>query len=140
MLFMTEWPMNRLWAALLIVLIQPVAGFSQDTTVGVWTGIGLQTTSDGRIVQWTIKMRIDSKDKGAIDYPSLNCGGTLTYLRSIGDIREYREQLIRGAERCTNNGTVGFHPRLGKLIWYWSGEGTANPTGIDIAVLNRAAN
>ena len=112
---------------------------AQETLAGVWTGKGFQILSDGRTTSWTISMRIDTLGKAiSIDYPSLNCGGTLTYLRTVGDVSEYRETLNYGVDRCTNNGTVGFRQKLGKLIWYWSGEGTKNPTGIDVAVLSRS--
>jgi hypothetical protein len=104
---------------------------------GVWTGSGFQTMASGELSTWTINLTIDAQGNAtAIDYPTLNCGGTLTYLRTVGDVREYRETLTYG-DRCTNNGTVGIRQKLGKLIWYWSGEGTANPNNIDVAVLTR---
>ncbi len=116
-----------------------VTAHAQEGLTGVWTGKGFQVLSDGKTTSWTINMRIDARGNAtSIDYPSLNCGGTLTYLRAIGDVREYRETLTYGKERCTNNGTVGFRLKLNKLIWYWSGEGTTNPTGIDVSVLNRS--
>ena len=114
------------------------AAHSGEVPAGVWTGTGFQTMSSGKISTWTINLTIGAQGSAtAIDYPTLNCGGTLSYLRTVGDVREYRETLSYGAERCTNNGTVGVRQKLGKLIWYWSGEGTVNPTGIDVAVLAR---
>jgi hypothetical protein len=119
-------------------LLAAVSAQAQDALTGVWTGKGFQIFSDGRTSTWTISMRVDAGGNATtIDYPSLNCGGTLTYLRTVGDVREYRETLSYGQERCTDNGTIGFRQKLGKLIWYWSGEGTKNPTGIDVAVLSR---
>lgn len=122
-----------------LTLLAVINAQAQETLAGVWTGKGFQVLSDGRTTSWTISMRIDTQGNAiSIDYPSLNCGGTLTYLRTVGDVREYRETLNYGVDRCTNNGTVGFRQKLGKLIWYWSGEGTKNPTGIDVAVLSRS--
>jgi len=130
--------MKRMIASLAFLTLACTVSPAQDATVGTWTGVGFQKMANGSISQWTIRMRIESRDKATIEYPSLNCGGTLTYLRDIGPIREYREQLTYGAERCVDNGTVGFHPKMGKLVWYWAGEGTKNPTNVDIAVLVRA--
>jgi hypothetical protein len=123
----------------LLTLLSVTDGHAQQALAGAWTGTAFQLLADGRTTSWTINMRIDAQGNAtSIDYPTLNCGGSLTYLRAIGDIREYRETLSYGLQRCTNNGTVGFRQKLGKLIWYWSGEGTKNPTGIDVAVLSRA--
>jgi hypothetical protein len=111
---------------------------AQQALTVVWTGKAIQVLANGQITSWTVSMRIDTVGKAtSIDYPSLNCGGVLTYLRTVDEIAEYRETLKYGTERCTNNGTVGFLQKLGKLIWYWSGEGTNNPTGVDVAVLSR---
>jgi hypothetical protein len=129
----------RVALAGILTLLVVISAYAQEAPVGVWTGNGFQVLSDGKITSWTISMRIDALGNAiSIDYPSLNCGGTLTYLRTVGDIREYRETLNYGIERCTNSGTVGFRQKLGKLIWYWSGEGTKNPTGIDVAVLSHS--
>jgi hypothetical protein len=125
--------------AAVLTLMSVTDGHAQTALAGAWTGKAFQLLADGQTVSWTINMRIDALGNAtSIDYPTLNCGGSLAYLRAIGDIREYRETLSYGLERCTNNGTVGFRQKLGKLIWYWSGEGTKNPTGIDVAVLTRS--
>jgi hypothetical protein len=129
----------RVALAGVLTLLAVVDAHAQEALAGVWTGKGFQISADGRTTSWTISMRVDiGGNATSIDYPSLNCGGTLTYLRTVGDVREYRETLNYGIERCTNNGTVGFRQKLGKLIWYWSGEGTKNPMGVDVAVLTRS--
>jgi hypothetical protein len=128
-----------LLAACIVAVLQPAGPASaQEAVVGTWTGLGLQVFRDGRTTTWTIRMRINADGNGTIDYPSLSCGGTLTRLRSSGEITEYREQLNYGLEKCTNNGTVGILPRNNKLIWYWTGEATNNPDGADTAVLRRS--
>jgi hypothetical protein len=125
-----------LGAVLLLLSVTNVR--AQEALAGVWAGTAIQVFPNGKITTWTINMTIDARGNAtAIDYPSLNCGGTLSYLRTVGDIREFRETLTYGKEKCVDNGTVGFREKLGKLIWYWSGEGTVNPTGIDVAALSR---
>jgi hypothetical protein len=127
----------------IVIILAAVSMFAAtaqggDAPAGVWTGTGFQTLQSGEISTWTISLTTDAKGNAtAIDYPTLNCGGTLSYLRKVGDVREYRETLTYGIEKCTNSGTIGIRQKLGKLIWYWSGEGTANPTNIDVAVLTR---
>ena len=110
----------------LALLLLPVPGFAQQALLGVWTGTGVQSNRAGKTSTWTIQMTMASPDQGTIEYPSLNCGGTLTFIRAVGDFREYREQLTHGMERCATNGIVGIQPRLGQIIWYWTGEGTTN--------------
>jgi hypothetical protein len=118
--------MFRIVTAVAAVCMLAGAARGAEVSAGVWTGTGFQTMSTGKISTWTINLTIDAKGNATvIDYPTLNCGGTLSYLRTVGDVREYRETLSYGAERCTNNGTIGIRQKLGKLIWYWSGEGTA---------------
>jgi hypothetical protein len=129
--------MSRMIASLVVLVFASPASFAQDAVLGSWAGVGFQKMSDGKIEQWTIRMHIVSRDNATIDYPSLNCGGTLTYLRDVGDIREFRERLTYGADRCIDNGTVGLHAKLGKLIWYWSGEGTKDPETLATSVLER---
>ena len=74
----------------------------------------------------------------AIAYPSLNCGGNPTRLRSNGSLTEYRDTLTYGLDECVNLGTVGVLPRAGALIWYWTGENTTSPGDVATAVLHRA--
>lgn len=122
--------------AALSLMFAAAAGAADATSV--WTGTGAQVKANGQISQWTIALTLDARGNATqIEYPSLDCGGVLSLLRKAGEFREYRETITHGTERCTNNGTVGIRPKLGKLIWYWTGEGTLNPTGIDTAVLMR---
>jgi hypothetical protein len=132
--------MDRVMGAAFVAVLTLLAvthTHAQEALSGVWTGTGFSVSSEDRTTSYTIALRIDTLGNATTDYPSLNCGSTLTYLRTVGDIREYRETLNYGLERCINNGTIGIRQKLGKLIWYWSGEGTKYPTGIDVAVLSR---
>jgi hypothetical protein len=124
-------------AAVIAVSALPVA-LSAQTAI-TWTGLGLQADAGGASETWTIRLTLNADGSLAIDYPSLGCGGTLTRLRSNGDVTEYRETLTYGANKCVNNGTVGMLPRGAALIWYWTGENTAEPGDIATAVLRRTA-
>lgn len=106
---------------------------------GSWVGLGLQVNPDGKSDTWAIKMRIDANGSARIDYPSLQCGGTLIPVRTLADGAEYRERLTYGADKCVDGGTVGVHLRAGKLMWYWTGERTNFSEAAASAVLRRAS-
>ena len=135
----------RLRAAIALSLALTVAtlelgaprALAADSPVGTWTGVILEPGANGNVDVWDDVIRFDDPTHIAIDYDGLDCGGTLTYLRNLGDISEYRETLTYGLDRCVDNGTVGLFLKADKLVWYWSGEGTADPTGMDVGVLSR---
>jgi hypothetical protein len=123
-------------AALIAAWALPVA-LSAQTPAVTWTGLGLQAGAAGAVETWTIRLTLNADGTVAIAYPSLNCGGVLTRLRSNGDLTEYRETLTYGLNNCVNLGTVGVLPRAGALIWYWTGENTTSPGIVATAVLRR---
>jgi hypothetical protein len=124
-------------AAVIAALALPVA-LSAQTSALTWTGLGLQAGTGGAVETWTIRLTLNADGSASIAYPSLNCGGSLTRLRSDGDLTEYRETLTYGLDKCVNLGTVGVLPRAGTLIWYWTGENTTSPGDVATAVLRRA--
>ena len=89
---------------------------------GTWEGWGHQNNG----LEWTIKIKIDSNNKRyLIDYPSLNCGGTLTLISSTQDKVEFFEKITYG--RCYDEGITSLHKTSeNKADFYWSKEGTSN--------------
>ena len=108
---------------------------AQQTIVGSWSGSVLEMQADGQPQVYPIRMLIDANGTGTIEYPTLACGGRLTPLGTPGELREFRETLTYGIDKCVDNGTVGVLPRAGKLIWYWTGEETSQPDSVASAVL-----
>ncbi|HEY5347241.1 MAG TPA: hypothetical protein VIJ72_03540 [Rhizomicrobium sp.] len=102
-----------------IMLPAMVFAAEQDPIAGAWQGLALQPSGNGKSETWTITMKIDATGNGTIDYPSLNCGGTLTRLPSSGDVVEFHEKLTYGLQKCVDDGTDGVRLKEGKLIWYW---------------------
>jgi hypothetical protein len=105
---------------------------------GTWEGLGVQAPVAGQ-ESWPVRITLDARGDGAIAYPTLECGGPLTRLRSIGNTVVYREVIAYGAERCMAGGTVTVVADRGKLFWYWTGEATEEPEVAAAAVLTRAA-
>ena len=106
---------------------------------GTWEGTGLQEPSDGAEA-WPLRVVLNKDGDGAIAYPTLGCGGPLTRLRSIGNTVVYREVITYGADTCIAGGTITIvNGGQGKLFWYWTGEGTAEPEVSATAVLKRVA-
>ena len=104
---------------------------------GTWRGQVLQPDPDGRTEVYPVRMTINDSG-GTIDYPTLSCGGTLTRLRAIGDVVEYREKLTYGVDRCIDNGTVGVRIKGRLLLWHWTGEAGGYPDEGASAVLTEA--
>ncbi|MFO1184101.1 MAG: hypothetical protein U1E56_04875 [Bauldia sp.] len=124
-------------AAALIVAHSSWAVAAEDNLIGKWTGLVLETGTNGAVDVWDVTLTVADLDHATIAYEGLDCGGTLAFLRTVGNVREYRETLTYGREKCIDGGTVGFSLNRGKLLWYWSGEGTSEPTALDVGVLSR---
>ncbi|MGD9981752.1 MAG: hypothetical protein AB7H66_03020 [Hyphomonadaceae bacterium] len=129
--------MKRVFLALLALfaLSTPAAVAQQDSIVGQWAGIGLQIEP---AETWTIQLSIQSDGHGRIDYPSLQCGGELTREGRRGEVVFFRERITYG-DHCVTNGTVGVYSHAGRLMWFWTGEGSDYPAMAASAVLSRDA-
>lgn len=110
------------------------AARAQDTISGAWSGLGLQTEP---AETWTISLSLGADGGGRIDYPSLQCGGVLTFEGVRGPVSLYRERITYGD--CVDNGLVGVYPHAGRLMWFWSGEDTLYPGMAASAVLTQRA-
>jgi hypothetical protein len=83
--------------------------------LGEWRGLGAQ--DDGS--QWSIRLNI-SADGYFIDYPSLNCGGIWTLIKTTEQSFVFKETLNYGQERCTNHGQMVINKVAdNKARYYW---------------------
>ena len=104
---------------------------SIDSLAGTWSGLGHQSGGGLPSSDYPIVMYI-TRGGGSIEYPSLNCGGTLTELSQSGASAELQENITYG--NCVDGGTISVNLVNGKLAWTWT-----KPGGISvIAVLKRA--
>ena len=103
----------------IVVTFAASGAFAADPLVGIWEGRGTQYPP-GRDPSWSIVMTINASD-GAIQYPSLSCGGTLTQLSRDGNSAQFRETITYGKDRCIDGGTITVRLASGRLSWVWHG-------------------
>ena len=106
---------------LIVCLLAAVPAHAQPLT-GYWCGVGEQSNPDGTRSDWTARMHLTGPG-GTMDYPSLDCGGTLTFERRDGDVHLYRERITYGRDRCIDGGLVAVEPLNTSLRWQWTGSG-----------------
>lgn len=97
----------------------PPIGDGLEGKLGVWEGEGQQ---EG--MSWTIKITL-TEDEYLIEYPSLECGGTLTLLEEEDDRLLFRETITYGGATATEAGCCdkGFVELIDQdtnsLIYQW---------------------
>jgi hypothetical protein len=130
----------RALAAMLIGLVASSLILSvaeaQSIPTGTWEGQGFQKNRSGPVMSWSIRLRILQNGNGIIEYPSLNCGGTLTRLPTEA-IAQYREHIDHGS-MCADNGIIEIQVDRDKLLYHWASEGTA-PQMTAVGELSRVA-
>lgn len=67
---------------------------------GTWTGNARQFNNN---TAWSVKVNIID-GKYTISYPSLNCGGVLTLLKSTKTQANFKEKITYGKLQCVDNG------------------------------------
>jgi hypothetical protein len=93
-----------------------------ETLSGRWCGIGEQSNPGGEKSYWTINLRLDGRE-GHIEYPSLDCGGVLTFERTDSSVNMhfFRERITYGRDRCLDGGLLGVQQIGAALRWEWAG-------------------
>jgi hypothetical protein len=82
---------------------------------GIWQGSAKQDD----LSVWTIKVTI-TPERYLIDYPSLNCGGTLKLVQENTDSLVFLEVLTYGLDSCVSHGkTVLIKAAENTLRFYW---------------------
>jgi len=115
--------LHVLWTALIFMGMAAQA----EARPLIWTGTGVQTQRGTAPSRWRIRLTMDGTGHARIDYPSLQCGGTLVRLHKVGSLEVYREHIHYGRRSCIDGGTVKISRRGNRLVWRWSGEHTTNP-------------
>jgi hypothetical protein len=118
-------PLLRCLVTAVLMLASSAAPSAAQSLAGYWTGmVGQQRSASLTAYEsYPASMRLDGNGQGFIDYPTLGCGGTLTYVWSSGSSIAYRERITRRARLCLDNGTVIVAPRGNALHWSWTGAG-----------------
>lgn len=93
-----------------------------ETLSGRWCGIGEQANPDGTKSYWSAELLLRGAE-GRMHYPSLDCGGTLTFERSDDAVHFYRERIEYGRDRCIDGGLVRVEQQGAAVRWEWTGSG-----------------
>lgn len=90
---------------------------------GSWSGN--VTQSDTRST-YPVEMELYGST-GSINYPTLNCGGKLEFMRAEGGGFIYRENITFGKDHCYDGGTIQISPSPfgdpNSWNWRWDGAG-----------------
>ncbi len=111
---------------------EPPIGDGLAGKVGIWEGEGQQPG-----ISWTI--RVDLKvDEQLIEYPSLNCGGTLTLMQESDAQLLFRESITFGRGVCCDQGIVELTDQSANgLVYRWYTDELSDPCDIAVGSLTR---
>lgn len=107
---------------LMLVCLLASAPAEAQTLSGQWCGWAEQTGPGDRRTEWSAILSLKGPT-GSMEYPSLDCGGTLTFEGTDGNIHLYRERIAYGRDRCLDGGLVGVEPVGTSIRWEWTGSG-----------------
>jgi hypothetical protein len=100
-----------------------VAGAAQAQTLsGQWCGMADQVGPGQYRSEWSARLLLHGAT-GQMHYPSLNCGGSLTFVGQDGGAYFYRERISYGRSRCFDGGFVSIEPMGATVRWRWNGSG-----------------
>lgn len=92
-----------------------------DPIVGAWGG----TVDQPGYGSYEVTMTLDSAEGGTIEYPSLNCGGSLSGSGS-GGVYRYQETITYGlvdseGKGCITGGSIRVVLQGDGVFWEWNG-------------------
>ncbi len=93
------------------------APYRNEPLIGTWSG----TANQPGHASYPVTMKFDNPEGGKIDFRSLNCGGSLTFLEKKGSTYSFSKQFSYGQHRCVDGGIIHITPNSdGTLDWDWS--------------------
>lgn len=110
--------MRRLYAILVFLLASAPA--AAQTLSGQWCGVAEQTGPGDSRSDWDAVVELKGQT-GTTEYPSLKCGGTLTFERRDGNVHFYRERISYGHGLCFDEGQLGVEPVGPTIRFEWTG-------------------
>ena len=93
--------------------------FGEKDLKGEWTGTLIQKGPGDKTYSYGVKMELNGAS-GLIDYPDLDCGGTLSLLKKTGNVYYYRESITYGKDKCADGGTLAIEPSGNSVKWDWT--------------------
>ena len=104
----------------LCLALAAATGAEAQTLKGHWSGLVEQTGPGAVKDRYVATLTLDGAT-GAMDYPTLLCGGDVSFVSRAGDTSVYREHITRGP--CIDAGTISVRPSKGGVLWTWTAEG-----------------
>ena len=108
-------------APLLASMLMGLPALGQ-TLSGEWCGEAEQIGPGDHRSRWSATLTLKGPT-GRMDYPSLDCGGTLLFERVDGSVSFFRERIDYGHDRCIDGGLISVEPVGASVHWEWSGSG-----------------
>ncbi len=92
----------------------------QDLT-GRWSGVVSQSGPGQKPQQFVATLTLNGA-YGAMDYPTLECGGDVALVSRTAEGAVYRETINRG-QGCLSGGLITVQPGKASVVWRWDGGG-----------------
>jgi hypothetical protein len=86
---------------------------------GEWRGMVYQTGPGNVTASYLAVMALNGIS-GSMNYPSLQCGGSLVFLNKAENVYFYRENITYGRENCIDGGMVAVKPYGNSVEWVWT--------------------
>lgn len=112
------------WLSGLALIFSLVTGAAAQDLYGEWSGTVDQVGPGNQTGSYPVRMIIDGT-QGEIDYPSLGCGGLLTFQNRNGNVYFYVEHLSYGRDKCIDGGMVAVQSDGNSVNWAWNVSGVA---------------
>ena len=104
----------------LFLIVAALPARAADPIVGTWSG----TVDQPGAGSYAAVMELTAPDGGSSDYPSLNCGGSLSGGGS-GGVYNFRETITYGRATETSGGCIDGNIRMvlqgNRMFWEWTG-------------------
>jgi hypothetical protein len=116
-------------AAALLALAAGAPGASAEpqTLAGHWSGVVSQSGPSEGTQQFVATLTLNGAT-GAMDYPTLECGGDVAFVSRSSAGYVYRETISRG-RGCLSGGTITVQPSTASVYWRWDGAAGVTVSG-----------
>lgn len=86
---------------------------------GHWSGVVSQSGPGQKPQQFVATLTLNGAT-GAMEYPTLECGGDVALVSRSSAGLVYRESISRG-QGCLSGGTITVQPGPASVLWRWDG-------------------
>lgn len=87
-----------------------------EPPVGNWTG----TVNQPGHGSYSATMRLNGASSGSMDYSSLGCGGSFSFVGERNGRFYYIERITYGKDKCTDGGQIEVKPSGNHIYWEWT--------------------